>query len=279
MIRGDNCRQEAGLMRLHRPILCVLAALAFLWGCDPQALFEKFVPQAEAEAARLLFAQLAAGDFETVERQLDPQIRTPELRGTLEQMAAMFPPGDPKGINTVGSHTSRSDGVTTYNLTFEYEYPKVWLLNNAVLRKVGDELIVLGLHVRPMQRSLAEINRFTFEGKGVLHYVVFVLAIAIPLFIVFALVVCFRTPIAKRKWLWVLFVALGFVQFSLNWADGSSGVRPLSFLLLGAGFFRSGLHGPLILTVAFPLGAIVFLARRKRLARIVAEPGAPIGGS
>jgi hypothetical protein len=138
-------------MRMHRPILCLLGVLPLLWGCDQQALFQKLVPQAEAEAARRLFSQLAAGDLETVEKQLDPQIRTPDLRGTLGQMAAMFPPGDPKGINTVGSHTSTSNGITTYNLTFE--------------------------------------------------------------------------------------------------------------------------------TVAFPLGAIVFLARRKRLARIVAEPGAPIGGS
>ena len=117
-----------------------------------------------------------------------------------------------------------------------------------------------------MKQSLEEANRFTFEGKGPIHYIVFALTVAVPLFIVYALVLCFKTPIARRKWLWLLFVALGFFQLTLNWTDGAFGIQPISFALLGAGFVRAGPYMPFIFNVTIPIGAIVFLARRRSLA-------------
>jgi hypothetical protein len=181
-------------------------------------------------------------------------------------MAATFPPGDPRGVTIVGSNTFTANEVTTYDLTFEYEYSIAWLLTNVVLQKRNGQTNVLGLHVTPMKQSLKELNRFTFEGKGAFHYLVFALTVGIPLFIVFALVLCVRTPIGKRKWRWLLFVTFGFVQFSFNWTDGSYAIQPITFAIFGAGFFRAGPYAPFVLTVALPVGAIVFLLRRRSLA-------------
>jgi hypothetical protein len=236
--------------------------LALLSGCDQQAMLERFIPKEEAASATRLLSQLAAKDYESVESQLDPSLRTPSLRASLEEVAAFFPSEDQMGITTIGAYTNWVNGVTSYELTFEHQYPSTWLVSNVVLQRRDGQLTVMGVHV---SRSLKEINRFTFEGKSALHYLVFALAIAIPLFIVATLVVCFRTPIGKEKWLWVVFVAVGLVQFSLNWTDGSYQIQPISFSLLGAGYFRAGPYAPLILTVALPIGAIVFLVRRKRL--------------
>ena len=237
-----------------------------LIGCDQQAIFERFIPQEEAAIAKELLSRLAAKDYAAIEKQLDPSIQVPTLRSTLEQMAAAFPPGQPKGVAAVGSNTITENGISTYNLTFEYQYEGVWLLSNVVFQRRDGRVNVLGLHVNPMKQSLQEINRFTLEGKGFLHYVVLALTIAVPVFIVYTLVLCVKTPIARRKWLWVLFVAVGFVQLSLNWTDGSFRLQPISFALLGAGFYRGGPYAPYIFNVAFPLGAIVFLARRRSLA-------------
>jgi hypothetical protein len=252
-------------MRSFRALVPLLMVAALATGCDQQALLERFIPQEEAEFARQLLARLAAEDYESIEAQLDPRIRTPSARSTLEQMAALFPAEDPTAINTVGANTSIVDDVATYNLTFEHEYSESWLLAHVVLQKREGQLTILGLNVIPQDQPLQELNRFTFAGKSVLHYAVFALAIAIPAFIVYALVLCIRTPIAKRKWLWVIFVALGIVQLSLNWTDGSYVIQPLSFSILGAGFVRAGFYGPVILSVALPIGAIVFLARRRHL--------------
>lgn len=255
-------------MRILKPFLVLAGLLALLSGCDQQAMFEKFIPKEESAIAKKVLSQLAAKDYGAVEKQFDPSIKNTSVQAVLEQMAALLPSEEPKSINTVGASTSSVNDVTTYNLTFEYEYSHAWLLANVVLQRHDAQITVLGLHVNLMKQSLLELNRFAFAGKGVLHYVVFILAIAIPIFIVFALVLCFRTPIAKRKWLWLLFVACGFVQFSLNWTDGSYGIQPISFALLGAGFYSAGPYAPIILNIAFPLGAIVFLFKRRSLGTI-----------
>jgi len=252
-------------MRLVKSFLYLLGLLALLAGCDQQAMFEKFIPKEESAIAKDILSRLAAKDYVAVEKELDPSVKNTSVHAALEQMAAMFPPGEPVSINTVGANTSTVNGVTTYDLTFEHESSNAWLLTNVVLQRRDAQVTVLGLHVTPMKQSLKELNRFTFAGKGILHYIVFALAIAIPVFIVFTLVLCFRTPIAKRKWLWLLFVALGFVQFSLNWTDGTYGIQPISFALLGAGFFSAGPYAPIIFNITFPLGAIIFLFKRRSL--------------
>ena len=252
-------------MHIYRQLLVLLAFATLLTGCDQQAMFEKLIPKKEAAFARQIYLQLAAKDYASIEKQLDPKAQAPSARAVLEQMAAIFPAEEPKSINTVASNRSTVNAVTTYNLKFEYEYSGVWLLADVVLQRSGDQLTILGLHVNPMKQSLKAVNRFTFEGKSPVQYIIFVLAVVVPLFIVCVLVLCIRTPIAKRKWLWLVFVAIGFVQLSVNWTDGSYGIQPLSFALLGAGFFRAGPYAPFILNVAIPIGAIVFLVKRRSL--------------
>lgn len=249
---------------MRRYIVVALLAV-LLAGCDQEAMFEKFVPKEESTLARELIAKLAAKDFAAVESRLDSSLRTPDVREKLEQIARALPAEEPKSVRTVGINTNTSGAATTYNLTYEYEYPEGWVVANAVLERRDGQVTLQGIHFLPAKQSLAATNRFTFEGKGITHYVVFALAIAIPVFIVYALVVCARAKLPKRKWLWLLFVAVGLVQFQFNWTNGAWGVQPISFALLGAGFTQSGPAAPYIFTLAFPLGAIVFLLKRRSL--------------
>jgi hypothetical protein len=244
-----------------RHILLSLLAL-LLASCDQDAMFERFVPKEEADLAKEVIAKLAARDFAAVESRLGTKLVTPDVREKLQKMAGALPRGEPKSVRTVGANFNKSSASTTYNLTFEYEYQAGWVVANVVLERRGEQLTLQGIHFLPNQQSLATANRFTFEGKGVAHYIVFALAIAIPLFIVYALVVCARTKFPKRKWLWLLFVAVGLVQFQFNWTNGAWGVQPLSFAFLGSGFTQAGPVAPYIFTLAFPLGAVIFLARR-----------------
>ena len=252
-------------MRFLKLTPYLLSLILLLAGCDQQAMFNKFIPKEETAVAKHLVTELAARDYASVVSQLDPSIKDASVQSALEQMAKLFPPGEPKSISTVGANTSIASGQTTYDLTFEYAYTDKWLLTNVVLQKRDGNLTVLGFHVQPMMQSLKEINRFTFKGKNILHYIIFTLAIAIPLFIVFTLVLCFKTTISRRKWLWMIFVAFGIVQLSFNWTDGSYGIQPISLALLGAGFYSAGPYSPIIINIAFPLGAIAFLFKRRSL--------------
>jgi hypothetical protein len=102
--------------------------------------------------------------------------------------------------------------------------------------------------------------------------VIFVSSIIVPLLIIAAVVLCIRTPVPKRKWLWILFILMGVVRFKLYWTDGNLSIIP-GLQLLGAGYVRIGLLGPWFLSASLPIGAIAFLLRRRKwLAQANAGP-------
>jgi hypothetical protein len=250
-------------MRLAFTALLVAVAMT---ACDSEAMFQKFIPQEVAAEGQKVIALVTARDFETIEGRLDASLRTPDAREKLSQVADYIPKGQPKSISTIGVNTFKGETDIRYDLTYEYEYEQTWMLASVVLHRKAGQLLIEGFHVNLVPKSQKTLNAFNLSGKGLLHFAFLGLAIVIPLFVVTTLVVCYRTTIAKRKWLWYLFVSLGLVQFSFNWTTGESNIQPISFLLLGAGFTQAGPYAPLVLTFALPVGAVVFLARRSSLA-------------
>lgn len=249
-------------MRLF--ILLVLL-LPILSACDKEAFFQSFIPQEEAAEGQKVFAQVAARDWASIEPRLDHSLRQPETRQKLEEIASHVPPGSPKSVATIGSNTVKGETDVTYNLTYEYEYEASWLVVSVVLERKAGSLLLSGIHMYPTSQSQKTWHQFGLLGKSFLHYLVLFCCVAVPIFILVTLVLAFKTPIARRKWLWRLFVALGLVQFTLNWTTGEFNIQPISFMLLGAGFHQASPYGPYILSVALPIGALVFLARRKSL--------------
>lgn len=153
----------------------------------------------------------------------------------------------------------------TYNLTYELQYPDKWALFSIRFVKVKNEFIVEAYNISPLKESLEDMNKFTFKGKGFIHYLFLIFMIAEVLFTIYALVLCIKT-VMKKKVVWLLFILCGIVSISLNWSTSAINIQFLSIqFLLGVGFFKSGPYAPWILTFSIPLGAILFLVRRKKI--------------
>src|SRR5438094_6882602 len=60
-------------------------------------------------------------------------------------------------------------------------------------------------------------------------------------------------------------ILLGSPVLSFNWTTGEVHMNTLNVLLLGAGWLRGSAYEPVILEVAVPMGAVIFLARRYQL--------------
>ena len=253
-------KTRAVVSRLLFPTLLLALAVT---ACDQQEFFDQFVPAEEAGVAKDLVAKLREKDFAAVEARLGDDLRTADVSQKLEELAGQLPTEKPESIRTVGSDTVVEKSATTYNLTLEYEYPHRWLLVNTLLVRRDGKLAVEGIHFAAIQQSLEETNKFSFDNKGPLHFVLFALLIGIPLFVIYALVVCARTPIPRRKWLWLLFVAVGVTQFHFNWTTAAWDVQPIAVSLLGAGFVKMGPVAPWVLTLSLPIGAFVFLGKRR----------------
>jgi hypothetical protein len=116
-----------------------------------------------------------------------------------------------------------------------------------------------------MPDSLEHANRFTFQGKGPRHFVILALAVLAPLLTIYSLVRCVRLGLGRWRWPWFIFIIFGFGMVSLNWTTGQVAYSPLSFEVLSTSVFQP-FYGAWTLSVAVPVGAIVFLVLQKRLA-------------
>ena len=252
---------------MRRLLILLLAAVLLLAGCNQAEVFDKFLPKADVSLAKEFVAKVADKDYVALEAAFVSEAKTEGLRSQLDTMTQSLPAGPLRSVKVIGASITKNPGTTISNITLEYEYPGRWLWATVSLERQADQVRLRGITFEPQETSAEAVNSFTFKGKGLLHYVVFVLAVGIPVLVLYALVVCIRTPLAKRKWLWILFILVSWVQFQFNWSSAEWGIRPVSVMLIGAGFFKSGPYAPWNFELAFPLGAILFLIRRPALTR------------
>ena len=252
-------------MRRFVYTLAIISVLLFFCSCDRRKIAEKFIPVEEKQVAEKYVKALLDNDFDKIINDLSPEVRTSEVRSKFEEMARFFPGVEPIGVTLVGVQSFRSPSRNTFDFEFQYEYTNSWILVGITLEEKANVYKVLGVRVNPLEDSLQNINAFSFKKAKAIHYFFLMMCIFVPVFSIFTVIKCARTRPMKRKWLWIIFILFGFVQFKLNWTTGQVGVVPLSFLLLGASAFSPGVCGPWILSFAIPVGAIIFLIRKPKL--------------
>lgn len=242
--------------------LVVILIVGVIAGCDRSSVSKAMAPSGDEQNAKSYIDLLRAHKFEQIELAIDPGIRTPDLHDELVAMAGLIPAQDPTSVKVVGADTFKSPDVYKSNITFEYQFSEKWLLANVAIQNKGGISTITGFNVRNLPDSLENLNKFMLADKSMLQYAVLAGIILIPLFTLYALVLCARTRIPKRKWLWIIFILFGIGKFAVNWTTGQWGFMPLSFQLFSAGAFAP-LYGAWTLSLSLPLGAIWFLLRRK----------------
>ncbi len=238
--------------------------LLVISGCSPTELLQWVATPEDQALAKSHIELLRQGQFEELERIIDPSLRKASLHDTLVKMAALIPPGEPASVTLVGANQMYMPGVTIINQTFEYDFSGKWVLANVALKREGANTTIVSFNVIPRPNSVAEQNKFTLSGKTPLQYSILTLAIILPLFTLFALVVCIRTKLRKRKWLWLPFIIVGFGKIAVNWTTGQWTWSLLSFQFFSASAFAPP-YGPWTIAIAFPYGAMAFLLCRKTL--------------
>lgn len=251
-----------------RTFLTVLALIA-LTGCSQEELIQKFSSPEDQATANSYIELLRARNFDEIEKALDPSIRTADIRDRLVKMAALVPNQEPTSVKVVGAQGVSAPDAKTVNTTFEYNFGDKWLLANVAVRERQGAKTIVGFNVNPMSQSLEAQNRFTLAGKSAIQYSVLTAAIAAALLTLYSLVICARTKFPKRKWLWVLFILVGFGKLAVNWTTGEWGIAPLSVQLFSAAAMAPW-YGSWTIAVSLPLGAIIFLFfKRPRLEQVL----------
>jgi hypothetical protein len=262
-----------------KSLLPVVLAAFVLTGCiDQKAWIQKFVPKDDDALARRFIESVRNKRYDEAKVMLAPEIRG-GADNDLQKMQAVVDHGAPQSSELIACFTNYSGspaGKSTkqVDLTYQIHFTNAWTLVEVVVRPSNEGHFVAGAHFNALPTSLEFLNRFTVENKTPIHLVFLVACIAGPLFIIVTVVVCLFSRV-RRRWLWIIFILFGLTQFQLNWTSGQTEFRPISFLLLGASFFRAGLYAPIVFSFGIPLGALVFLALRRWLLIKDDSSGAP----
>jgi len=223
-----------------------------------------FAPKDEAALGQNYLDDIRADKLLPVLKALESTLHTQGIGVQLAKMSKIFPDEKPRSVTLVGSQTMKSGGVTRYYFSYEYAFAKSWVLASITLERSGDQLRIAAANVQPMATSLSQRNALTLVGKSQTQYVFAAAAAALFLFWVVSVFACLFTPMERRKWLWVLFVMVGFMGLNMNWTTGA-----VSFVAINIGVPTvrawSNTYSPWIIQITLPLGAIVFWLRRRDL--------------
>lgn len=225
---------------------------------------DRMAPDDDEVLAMKCLTALRARDFETVIGQLDPQVVKPGIESKMLPVADMLAQEEPVSVELVGCRIFSTPDKRRSHLTYQYHFTNAWILATITIDTVGENKKVFAVSVNPIPKSLGELNAFTLVGKSIRYYVLLSLAVIIPVFIIWTIILCARTKI-RKKWLWIIFILIGITKLNLNWTTGQMGFQPIAFQIPSMGMMKMGPYAPWILTVSFPLGAILFLIKRRKL--------------
>lgn len=253
-------------MRVRSFALMVLVLVMLIAGCSQQSLMKLFVSPEEEQVAKNYIGLLRAQKFDQIENDIDPAIKakSPNIHQMLLKMAALMPAEDPLSVKLVGANSFTGNTVHKSNITYEYQYPDRWLMVNVAVQKKDGVSTLIGFNVRKLPDSLENSNKFGLSGKSALQYAVLAAAVIAPLFSLYALVLCIRTKMQSKKWLWIVCILLGIGGLSINWTTGNWNFQPLYVQLFSVSAFAP-MYGAWTICVSLPLGAIWFVLRRKAL--------------
>lgn len=256
---------------MKNPLLAPLAlALLAACGCSRQVIIDRIAPDDIQQASRKAYTDLKAGRFEQVRERLRDELKGRDLDGEFRRMAAAIPDGPEPDVTAVDFHAYAGTGGTRYDITYRYDYPGQWVQARFGWSRDNGDLRLTGIAVNAFDSTANDADTFTLEGKGPFHYLVLLLAASVFTVSFVALFKCVFRRGLRRKWAWALFIVLGFGAFAFNWTTGAWRLSLLNVQLMSVAALRP-FAGPWTITIAVPVGALVFLYKLRRLGRAERE--------
>jgi hypothetical protein len=251
-------------------ILLVIAAAVLIAGCSRQAILQKITAPEDRTLAAQVIADVQGrpGADSDLAALLQPQLRD-QLAPVLPKIRAVVPAGPSRLVDANVNELNQNGHIQRQaNLTYEVDGANnVRALVRIGIARQNGAAQVNTLYVNPLYARAEDINRFTLSGKSVVQYLVLILAILMPIFIVFSEWMLFTTKGIRRKWLWAIACIFGYTQIGVDWSNRQLFFSPLYINILGAGAFKAGLLGSWRLAFGLPIASLTFLVMRKRLQR------------
>ena len=246
----------------------VLLATVVISGCEYKMVEDPHQLEELGQFTTGLIKQLASDRIGEFKSTLTPAVvlLNADADQLIDDLRKRLPPGSPLEAEFIAHAISERDDHWQANMVIEYEFPDAWAQATFIVVKMDGAYRVDGIHITQTARSANRFKSFTLANLSSTHYLFIALAILVPLLILYTLVLCVLTPMEKWKPLWILAILTGIFGVYLNWDTGDISVYPLSLHLLGTELDASR-FAPWVVTCSFPLGALLFLIKRKLILR------------
>ena len=249
-------------MSLRLRVLAIFALLMPLLACSAVE------PREDIEFAKHFVSLFPQRNVAEIEKEFTSSGDHDTLRAVIPKMIALYPSGKLKNVGVTWNETFQtstgngSQRLVFINLLYKFDGPGDLGVQIETARE-GGKIVIQNVYFQPLPHALVEKNALSLAGKGLIHYVVLLLAIAIPLLMIYALVKLWRSKTMRWRWAWTIFILLGFFKFTFNWTTGYFSLSLLSLQLLGVSVLRASQYQPWLVALSVPVGALLVLYRQR----------------
>jgi hypothetical protein len=255
----ENAGQERLVKRLWTSV--AILVLIGLTGCG--WFIDRMAPD-EIRNGKIYFEELRQRQTDQILQSFEPGDDKDQLRSQLGKVFPLVPQQEPISVETLGASTEcKLSGFCTKLLILEYKYPDRWIVFRVTVSNQSGHDAITDLTVQPESLPLQSMRRFSLRGKGLPYYLIILMAALFAGVAIYSVVLCIRTPIRKRKWLWILICILGLGKFGIEWVNGDLWYKLAHISILPAGW-GFDTDSPFVY-ISIPAGAILFLILRRRL--------------
>ena len=250
------------MLRRIVPVQLVLTLLLALCGCDPREAIEE--NPAIRQGVDTVLKSLMAEDADSCYGAFNSEVSREAFDSAFALMCDVLQGIESYELTRSGYNYYNRNGVVTIQQSY-------WMISGEQEFLV-DAAIVEGapglksFYITPKEQTTAYYTGTPGHMKdaGILQWVVLSLGVASAIFILWMMVDCLRRK-PRRMAVWLVAILLGAVVFRLSYSAGSINFRVNFGINLSlSSLIRYG-NGSFALNLLIPVGAIVYLIKRKQL--------------
>lgn len=238
--------------------------LFLLSACNTQSAIEKIADKDLDAFSKKFIGEVIKGDslfLSKIEASGSDTAAVMEIFGASDAMKY----AKLESVKLIGY--SKRIGTTDNNyweLSYEYKFNLFYANFYTKVVRRENEYVITSFKANMTNKSVLQQAEFSFKGKGMKHYFFFMLAILIPAFNIYTIVVAVKTRI-RRKWLWIILIIMLNVPFYFNWSTGGVYWKNLTFQLIGLGIEQYSIYVPWMFAISIPFGSVIFWLKRRRI--------------
>lgn len=247
--------------------------LMLISACSPGVFVENALTTQERSVVRGAIDDISRGDTASLSKRVMPAL-APKIPQAMAQMQPLLP-RPPLDVSPLNANFVTGAGVRRAQAVYQVHGRTGWALVQASTQTSQGRTMLIAIYVQPTAGEPRSLNGFTFQRAGVPQFAMLGAMTAVVVITIAALVRIWRSGLFGRRWLWTIGALVGLTSLRMNWSTGETSFQPLMIQLFSAGAVKQPIYAPWILSVGFPLIAIIALLRR----RATEEDGASVGTS